>query len=72
MTLHDQIINRLRANEELADKLLNRIAEICELVLDELKQEPSVEVGGEFPPGYFDGVPEALESLSIRTKGGAA
>ena len=29
----------------LEDKLFNRIAEICQIVLDALKQEPSVEVG---------------------------
>ena len=38
----------------LEDKLFHRIAEICQIVLDALKQEPSVEVGGDFPEGYFE------------------
>ena len=32
--------------------------------------ETPVEAGGTFPPGYFDGVLEALDSLTIRSKGG--
>ena len=51
-----------------------RLANILSMALANAKATyselfPPVEAGGDFPPCYFDGMPEALDGLTIRTEG---